>query len=78
MCCSQNTAAKDAAVKFMFVSMIFPMYEVAVYITTGDIVALSTALVLFVLWLILFILFLQTHEDTWSKKDERITNTECP
>jgi len=81
MCCSRNTAAKDAAVKFMFVSIIFPMYEIWVYMTTGNIVALSTSLVLFVLWLILFILFLQAYdgpEDKWSKKDEHCTNTECP
>ena len=49
----------DSPHKFMLITICYPIFQFGVYIVTGDIIALSVATVLLILWIMMLYCFVE-------------------
>ena len=54
----------DSPHKFMLITICYPIFQFGVYIVTGDIVALSVATVLLILWIVMLYCFVELFKGT--------------
>jgi len=50
--------------KFMLITICYPIFQFGVYIVTGDIIALSVASILLVLWVAMLYCFVELFKDS--------------
>lgn len=59
--------------KVIFISVLYPMLQVAMYAVTGDIVGLTRAFITFIVWLMIVLLFVfLSYGCEKEEKDESI------
>ena len=56
--------------KFTFISVLYPLLQVAVYAVTGDITALTLAFVVFLLWLMIVLMFVFLCKNKHDQADD--------
>ena len=62
----------NTSFKFMVISVFYPMIQLTIYAATGDISALSFALVLLFLWFIILYCFIQLFIKSTDDNDEEV------